>query len=1386
MAHTFELISEFGDDVALRSVTVFGRQAEMGSGREAISIVLASGQTNDTGIFIVEVQSGPYQEVWAQLNGDPSQTVPVALDPTGSIPPNVILLMPKVTDGEVHGDAAVHGRDHDCGFALKSHEAIKQQLYNQIIIVEQPKVKKFLVNPPLTLTTAQQAGINSLEHKFQAAAKEAAASAAASSTGYAVEKAGVVAASPVSFRFGPVRDVPQHEAGLRGPVDAQSSGRGARPTGQIADGAASPASALARPGLTAVAHAHLADIAISEAEYAYVAEVGQIMASATDSIPARYVLDCDKPLDWDLSYEIAQACQPYLLHVITFVQEIVHAGYMEGGIVGSTTLLPCQEKKIATVTFRRDESNSRSEDVVAIDRLSNSLSRARDIGELQKATALEVTRGGSKSSTWGAGASVSIPLSGAMIGVSGGYSQSNASSFQNSSRNLATESSQRLLDSTTQAAESIRSQTVTVVHSVSQEESVTASTETVRNHNQTRSLELTSYSILSCFDIRQRVMAVREAFAIPLNITGWTEAKALRWEKALRNRLDDRSLLGGFDAIRRILDNYRDSDLPTGRYGDADITFFDGMLTVECDFREPSIDQFNLQSALGDAPWWMRTNAHYHGMLFGVWGKLQENRAQYWREKIAPGIAKEIAGQIRVFARLAGGGEVDLKLDATAATRLNNRGQITVAFRSQPNTPPIARSAIRYLVFKLVDDTGAVVEDVSTLLPAGSRLIVQAGQMGYETDFASGTLFNSRSIHNDLTGTDAVLVPTPLTTAEKSDPHKADRQIANRLMAELNSNTIAYHERVFDYMALEMPSQMRMILDRVMVPGTGSAPTVDLDPDSDIELGDDIGPDEESDALSIRTVSGDYIGAFDGCVAFFVAPGYSFSSERMNRQLLGDLPAGADLDLLSLYKPKKPVEAVRVTLPTGAIYTKATMGKCELREEIDYALNVNWGEPCEGGATEINPVSTESRRAEPADLTAKDFQQPIIALQNAPQAPEFSGSDALVSALSNPDIFRDMTGLSATQNAALQTYLKNASSADAARQDAVKVALARGMERQQKVKDFDQVESRIRKAEKAGLDADLLAKARSSNVRNLSDDPQLRALDDLIAQQNAISTPGLASIPSSDENGGPRLDVVGVSPFAEIQENLQQSIGTSGLGTPSRVVNIIFRAFIPSEAVRVKLMGIELDDPHGGDGRSFMLDDNGKHRGELVCDVAYGYNWNEPQLVTKRHWGQTTEYASSDASEVAGKPSWYLSLDSGSVPKRSEKLAETDDNLFADAAYSRLKTPLGSGIPQLLPSSAVLHLKMEGANPIAQDGVPDIFVPTISACIDVYLKDYDGELYYALKGSHDGFPAYELYIDGTAVYAHDPIEAGETPWSLAGTGCGETEVYRSWSKLGRK
>ncbi|WP_221774377.1 DUF3238 domain-containing protein, partial [Puniceicoccus vermicola] len=72
--------------------------------------------------------------------------------------------------------------------------------------------------------------------------------------------------------------------------------------------------------------------------------------------------------------------------------------------------------------------------------------------------------------------------------------------------------------------------------------------------------------------------------------------------------------------------------------------------------------------------------------------------------------------------------------------------------------------------------------------------------------------------------------------------------------------------------------------------------------------------------------------------------------------------------------------------------------------------------------------------------------------------------------------------------------------------------------------------------------------------------------------------------------------------------------------------------------------------------------------------------------------------------------------------------------------------------------SIELTCKLDSANPLVS-GAPSINY-TLKVTIDRNNNTY------TLEGTHDGFPAYEVYINGSRVYEHDPLETGEGIGSL--------------------
>jgi Protein of unknown function (DUF3238) len=64
--------------------------------------------------------------------------------------------------------------------------------------------------------------------------------------------------------------------------------------------------------------------------------------------------------------------------------------------------------------------------------------------------------------------------------------------------------------------------------------------------------------------------------------------------------------------------------------------------------------------------------------------------------------------------------------------------------------------------------------------------------------------------------------------------------------------------------------------------------------------------------------------------------------------------------------------------------------------------------------------------------------------------------------------------------------------------------------------------------------------------------------------------------------------------------------------------------------------------------------------------------------------------------------------------------------------------------------------------------VPRSFVFTSAAPAIDYDFEFTFDAYGAcrLSGKHDGFPAYEVFVDGKLMYSHDPRDTGERPESL--------------------
>jgi hypothetical protein len=231
--------------------------------------------------------------------------------------------------------------------------------------------------------------------------------------------------------------------------------------------------------------------------------------------------------------------------------------------------------------------------------------------------------------------------------------------------------------------------------------------------------------------------------------------------------------------------------------------------------------------------------------------------------------------------------------------------------------------------------------------------------------------------------------------------------------------------------------------------------------------------------------------------------------------------------------------------------------------------------------------------------------------------------------------------------------------------------------------------------------------------------------------------------------------------------------GTAGarakaLGYDPYAVEVRYRVFIPSPAVK----GPPGMDDFGGDGRGFSYD-GGTSRGEITAIVNLTEGLGIDSItVSDRHWSESTAYDGNDTFHVAGKPDWWLDKRDRATPTERATLRATEDNL---RIYSGV--PAHRGVRVVAEHASAVTVVFEGSLPLSR------VAPDIDADVSILFRNRNGLIQAKALGSHDGFPAHELYINGEKIYRYDPVKAGKSPKSLFGTA--DRDVDTDWVTVAR-
>ncbi len=712
--------------------------------------------------------------------------------------------------------------------------------------------------------------------------------------------------------------------------------------------------------------------------------------------PGRKELTAENSVDWDETPTIYENTTIAHGHILHFKQKWKADGYSLGDLLYSLPLAPCQEKQIAIIDWDREERAARSEAQDIAESLAAGISRDRDISEIINSSFRENISASSHNKTEGSSGGIGGGIGGFVGklfgGLFGGSSSSSGSSTstanQYSARSLSGSTLNRLQDSVSQSASSLRSQRSTVIQTVGQDETVAVQTEVIKNNNHCHAMTVEYFEVLKHYAIEQELVDVQECLFVPLPMSHFDHRKILRWKNTLLRYIYGYKLRRGFDAIERIENNYADSDLPIGSYADEVVEDFSGHFSISFELERPYIKEIEEETKLIVDDWFPWYGALRLSKLFRRELTEDEKDAVFEAEH-APDIAREFIDTIDIYGIAEDGSEVRLDLDFTLLSNYR-RGvplQVNIASRAKQN---VTRRQIRHLRFR-----------ANTAVKASSKIILRSAYLYYRTKHLNDVIIRNSRVNNDIINTfeiqtffppkvefktDAALMYTPLSDRELREPRKEDREAANALVSFLNEHMEMAHKIIWSSMDA---SRLFGLLDGYIAPNSGGRSVASV-------------------------VENKVMGIVGNNLVLKVVPG-----ERLDPVFK---PVYENFeDLMAYYQPTTKPDPFRISVPTKGVYAESVMGKCNSCEEIDETRHWRFSdEPCGTKPTAIDSVSTDSRRADTDNLQVKDLPASIINMQNTPSAPDPTGLGAAFNLLGKSNVFKDMTGLEGTQANAIE------------------------------------------------------------------------------------------------------------------------------------------------------------------------------------------------------------------------------------------------------------------------------------------------------------------------------------------------------------------------------
>ncbi|GAA3545177.1 hypothetical protein AFL01nite_15820 [Aeromicrobium flavum] len=694
--------------------------------------------------------------------------------------------------------------------------------------------------------------------------------------------------------------------------------------------------------------------------------------------------------------------------LLTFTQSWFAQGVTLGQLLHSTALAPGESTRIAVVDWTRRSRAGETETISEVDDLSQSAEHNRAINEVTNAVATEAQQGFSQSNASSSStqfgmsmaAEMSAPLGGLLGGPSGSMgtslstasSSSHADSYSSSfgRREVGSSMLQNVNDRTHQQAHSSRNRRASVVKEVAQSEHESVSTRVVANYNHMHALTVQYYEVVQVYRIETAVSRADKVVFVPVALPDFSSPAVVRRFQSVLSRaaltMEMREALRNLDVIELTPakdTQFRGFDRPLKTVVAEALIHRTGPTKVVA-MKEGSLFQGSASADAEDDD----TPAAVVRASVSSSALLAEGSLSVTRVRLSEAVPvmQQVTSRLWLddqVSRLAGLLSTPLLRPASAAMYLPTDVLV------EGVTVSVASGAAS-AVFDLA--SGQARRDVSPENPLRLSEVrrISVGGAPEASGEATVTLtLNRNGVRFPLRLPDVVVS----VTAQGSAPivEVAPGGVSANIVEHLNQNKLHYAQSI--YRSLDA-SQVAMLL---------SGHTITMG-DQDVPLVQVVDP------TPIR-----YIGNY---LAF-----------AMNVE-----PTDQDWGTwlkdhgIVLGRPREDL----VPLGTGGTFAEAVLGRSNSAEKLDITRFWNWQDsPIPLAPTDIAAVQMGSR-ATAEDTSPGQLSAPIINLQTPTSLPDPAGTAAVLGAVQNGQMFRDMSGLQATvglAQAALQASAAGASTA---------------------------------------------------------------------------------------------------------------------------------------------------------------------------------------------------------------------------------------------------------------------------------------------------------------------------------------------------------------------